>query len=65
MNRLLTAREVADILGMREHAVYRLAREGIIPVVHVGRFLRFDPDQLQEWIANGGKALPGKWKKEA
>ncbi|WP_029423471.1 helix-turn-helix domain-containing protein [Alicyclobacillus macrosporangiidus] len=65
MNRLLTAQEVSKILGFKEHAVYRMAREGILPVVHIGRSIRFDPEKLRAWIDGGGKALPGGWRKEA
>ncbi|OAT82210.1 helix-turn-helix domain-containing protein [Desulfotomaculum copahuensis] len=61
--KLLRLPEVAEILDLKEDRVYALAREGILPVVHVGRQLRVDPDKLLEWIDNGGKAFDGGWKK--
>jgi excisionase family DNA binding protein len=63
--KLLRLPEVARILDLKEDRVYALAREGIIPIVRIGRQLRVDPDKLQEWIDNGGKAFDGGWKKEA
>jgi excisionase family DNA binding protein len=64
-NRLLTVPEVASILSVPEHAVYRMAREGILPVIRLGRLVRFDPDGLRKWIEQGGKAFDGGWRKEA
>jgi excisionase family DNA binding protein len=39
-DRLLTAEDVAQILGMRTDFIYRLAREGRIPHLRFGRTLR-------------------------
>ncbi|WP_235062544.1 helix-turn-helix domain-containing protein [Thermoanaerobacterium aotearoense] len=57
--------EVARILDLKEDRVYALARQGIIPVVRIGRQLRIDPTKLQQWIDNGGQGFAGGWKKEA
>lgn len=62
MKKLLTMSEAAEIIGVRDQKLYIMAREGMFPVVHVGRLLKVDPDRLQEWIENGGQ---GGWKKEA
>ncbi|WP_067931240.1 helix-turn-helix domain-containing protein [Alicyclobacillus kakegawensis] len=64
-NRLLTVPQVADMLAVPEHAVYRMAREKLIPVIRIGRLLRFDPEALQKWMAQGGKAFEGGWRKDA
>lgn len=63
--RLLRLPEVARILDLKEDRVYALAREGILPVVRIGRQLRVDPDKLQAWIDAGGQGYAGGWKKEA
>jgi excisionase family DNA binding protein len=63
--KLLRLTQVARILDMREAQVYRLAREGVLPVVRIGRQLRVDPDALDEWIKAGGQGFAGGWKKEA
>ncbi len=63
--KLLTVEEVAEMLGMSRERVYQLTREGIIPVVKIGRSLKYSEKALIEWIENGGKSYPGGWKKEA
>jgi len=60
----LKASEVAEILQISRARVYELAREGILPHTKLGRQIRFSKDQLEEFIKNGGKALPGGWKWE-
>ncbi len=52
---LLTIKEVAEILRIREHRAYELVRQEKIPVVRIGiRQLRIDEDVLRSWIRNGG-----------
>ena len=60
---LLTLREAASILRVKYPRAAELAREGIIPVVRLGRQVRIDPDQLDMFLQNGGKALPGGWRR--
>ena len=64
LQKLLRVPEVAEILDISEDRVYDLARQGIIPVVRLGRVIRVDRAALQEFIKKGGKALPGGWKRE-
>lgn len=63
--KLLRIPEVARILDVTEDCAYELAREGIIPVVRVGRQIRVHEGQLRQWIASGGQAYPGGWRKQA
>lgn len=63
--RLMTMREVRDVLNVPLARVYDLARQGVLPVVRLGRQLRVDEDVLREWIRSGGQSLPGGWRKEA
>jgi excisionase family DNA binding protein len=51
--KILTIPEVAKRLGMHPVTVYRLAKEGRLPVFRVGRMLRFDADELEQWIRAG------------
>ena len=62
---LLTLAQTAKVLKVKYPRVAELARDGLIPVVRLGRQVRVDPDQLTEFISSGGKALPGGWRKEA
>jgi excisionase family DNA binding protein len=57
MPTLLTATEVAQLLRLSEGRVYELARLAILPVVRVGRQVRFDARKLIDWIDQGGKGL--------
>ena len=65
MEKLLTVKQVAEILGVTEDRVYSMAREGLIPCVKLGRQIRFSPRVLEEFIRSGGKSLPGGWRREA
>jgi excisionase family DNA binding protein len=60
---LLTIQQVAGRLGVSLQRAYEMARTGILPVVHLGRQLRVEEKRLAAWIGNGGRALPGGWKR--
>jgi excisionase family DNA binding protein len=61
--RLLRVPDVARLLDVKEHRVRELSRQDLIPHIRIGRQLRFDLRQLEAWIEQGGKALPGGWKR--
>jgi excisionase family DNA binding protein len=50
---LLTIEDVAELLSVRPGYVRRLVRERRIPYVKVGKLLRFDPGDLEEWLEAG------------
>lgn len=54
-NKLLTADQVAEVLGMRTDFIYRLAREGRIPHLRFGRTLRFRAEAVEVWIKDQEK----------
>ena len=54
--RLLSAKEVAVILGVTRATVYRLARAKMLPVVRLGRQCRWDEKALHEFVRLGGTA---------
>jgi putative molybdopterin biosynthesis protein len=60
---LLTAQQVAVLLQVPTARVYQLAREGLIPTVRLGRQVRVSASALNEWIADGGRALPDGWRR--
>ena len=62
--KLLRIPTVAQILDVTEDRVYSLAREGVLPHVRLGRQIRVDNDALETFINDGGKALPGGWRKK-
>ena len=50
---LLTADQLAERWQVPKSHVYRLAREGKIPVVVLGRYYRFRLDQIEAWELTG------------
>lgn len=61
---LVTADVIAAWLNVTVRRVYELARYNLIPQVKLGRNVRFDPDEVQQWIRSGGTPLPGGWRRE-
>jgi excisionase family DNA binding protein len=48
--RIVTVKEVADFLRLKEATVCRLAAEGKLPGVKVGKSWRFDMDALERCV---------------
>lgn len=59
-NSLLTAREVARLLGVPTSWVYEQSRLGRIPTVTLGRYRRYRLHAIEAWVeeleAAGGRA---------
>jgi len=47
--KLLTAEELAQRWQVPKTQVWRLAREGAVPVVRIGRYMRFRRDAIEQW----------------
>lgn len=47
---LLGVRELADRLGTSERFVRRLVAERRMPFLKVGKFVRFDPRDVDAWL---------------
>ena len=63
--KLVGAQDVAEMLDVSVQRVYDLARQNLLPHVRLGRIVKFDLDRIEQWIADGGQALPGGWRHEA
>jgi excisionase family DNA binding protein len=50
---LMTVTELAEYLRISKASVYRLVRQGQIPVSKVGRQLRFRKDIVDVWLSKG------------
>lgn len=50
--KLITADDVATRWNVPRSWVYARAREGSIPHVRLGRYVRFDPDLLDQFIVD-------------
>ena len=48
--RLLTAAEVAEWLGVPKTWVLESARSGAMPCVRLGRYVRFDLADVKAWV---------------
>ena len=63
--RLLTAHEVAELLGVPASWVYEQSRSGRIPTVNLGRYRRYRREAIEDWLsaleqqARGGRAYAG------
>ena len=47
---LLTAGEVADVLGVPVSWVYEQSRRGRIPTVTLGRYRRYRQEAIEAWV---------------
>lgn len=59
-DRLLTAEEVAEIIGMRVDYVYALSRRGQIPHLRFGRTLRFRAQAIDAWLGAAERGSLGR-----
>ncbi len=50
MSALLTAADVANMLGVTEAWVYAQSRAGKIPTVKLGRYRRYRLEAIERWI---------------
>jgi excisionase family DNA binding protein len=51
MESMMTARQVAELLGVHENWVYDQAANGELPSYKIGGTRRFDRDEVRGWIA--------------
>lgn len=56
MRRLVTVKEIAEMLSVRESWVYAKVASGDIPHTKVGRYVRFNPDRVMAWLAAESRA---------
>lgn len=58
--KLLTVKEVSEILDLKPARIYELTREKKIPFVQIGeRQYRYSEPALLDWIENGGNKENG------
>jgi excisionase family DNA binding protein len=66
LGRLTTVEETAmPLLGVTNARLYDMARRKLVPHVRLGRTVKFSPEVLEKWVADGGRSLPGGWKRKA
>jgi excisionase family DNA binding protein len=51
---LWTINELSSSTRLAISTLRHYVSDGLIPVVRIGRSVRFDPDAIDAWIASGG-----------
>ena len=52
---LLQPREAAQSLGICERTLYALTKRGELPVIRIGRAVRYSVDDIRAWIEKSKK----------
>jgi excisionase family DNA binding protein len=50
MERLMTAKQVSELIEVKPSTVYQWVHLGLIPYVKIGKCVRFKKDELFRWI---------------
>jgi len=53
MAEIMTTQEMAKYLKLHEITICKLAADGKIPAIRIGRVWRFDKNAVDEWISKG------------
>src|SRR3989338_3711257 len=64
LNDVMTVSEVAEYLRVNPQTVYRKAKAGEMPVVRIGRAIRFRRAELEDWLRDGSKMRAKPWVAE-
>lgn len=60
MEKLLSAEEVSDYLGVPVNTLYQWRHKGTGPTAfRVGRFLRYDPTDVRRWLIDNAAVSHG------
>ena len=62
--RLYSKHEVELVYGIRANQLASLVKYGVLRCVRVGRRVMYDREVLEDFIAQGGKGLPGGWRRK-
>ena len=62
MPNIMTTREIAGYLKLHAITICKLAGEGKIPAIRIGRVWRFDKEAIDRWIGGGQKKETKKKK---
>lgn len=57
---VMTVTEVAEYLRVNPQTVYRKAKAGELPVLRIGRAIRFRRTDLDAWLGSDGKRTESK-----
>jgi excisionase family DNA binding protein len=54
ISKLVNAKDLEGILGIHHKTILRFARLGVLPTVRFGRLVRFNLEQIEDWVRAGG-----------
>ncbi len=46
----LNVQELAELLGVSDKQIYVMVADGRLPAFHIGRVIRFDPQDVADWL---------------
>ncbi len=46
--------ELAELFGVTPQHIYRMAADGTIPSFRIAGAIRFDPEEIADWLRNKG-----------
>ena len=55
---LLRPKDAAKLLAISERHLWRLMKEGLIPVVRLGRTTRYHPADIETFIESSKEVMP-------
>ncbi len=55
---LLTSEQLSEILGVSTKTLNNWRYKGLIPYAKINGLVRYDEEQIQEWIKNKAKEFP-------
>jgi excisionase family DNA binding protein len=58
MTALLRTKDIQKLIDVDRSTIYRMAEDGRIPAIKVGRQWRFPEDQIEEWLASNSSSVP-------
>ena len=61
--RLLSAKEVAELLSVPESWVREATRQGRIPYLALGRYRRYERAAIEAWLAEQRGGPGGSWRR--
>lgn len=58
-SRWLSVEEIGEYLGVSKDTVYAWISKRNMPAHRIGRFWKFKPDEVDEWVRSGGAVESG------
>ncbi|HEY4707572.1 MAG TPA: helix-turn-helix domain-containing protein [Thermodesulfobacteriota bacterium] len=55
---LVTIKELSEFIKVKPSTIYSWVHNGTIPFIKLNGLLRFDMDEVQEWVKKSSKAVP-------